>query len=71
VRFTAADLSRLIELAGFSVKVIRGSVYYPPFGILARALAPLDRWLGPVTTIGAAFIAVAATKRGPSPERAE
>ena len=61
--WTAADLSRLIEQAGFSVEVIRGSVYYPPIGILARALAPLDRWLGSVTTIGAAFIAVAATKR--------
>lgn len=61
--WTAADLSRLIEQAGFSVKVIRGSVYYPPTGILARALVPLDRWLGSVTTIGAAFIAVAATKR--------
>jgi len=60
--WTAADLSRLIEQAGFSVEVIRGSVYYPPIGILARTLAPLDRWLGPVTTVGAAFIAVAATK---------
>jgi hypothetical protein len=45
------------------VEMIRGSVYYPPLGILARVLAPLDRWLGAMTTIGAAFIAVAATKR--------
>ena len=60
---TAADLSRLIERAGLTVKAVRGSVYYPPVGILARALAPLDHWLGSVTTIGAAFIAVAATKR--------
>jgi ubiquinone/menaquinone biosynthesis C-methylase UbiE len=61
--WTPAELSRLIEQAGFSVEVIRGSVYYPPIGILARALAPLDRWLGAMTTVGAAFIAVAATKR--------
>jgi ubiquinone/menaquinone biosynthesis C-methylase UbiE len=61
--WTAADLSRFIEQAGFNVQAIRGSVYYPPIGILARALAPLDRWLGSVTTIGAAFMAVAATKR--------
>lgn len=61
--WTAADLSSLIEQAGFSVEMIRGSVYYPPLGILARVLAPLDRWLGAMTTIGAAFIAVAATKR--------
>lgn len=60
--WTAGDLSRLIGQAGFSVGVVRGSVYYPPIGILARALAPLDRWLGSATTIGAAFIAVAATK---------
>ena len=61
--WTAADLSRLIQQAGFRVEVIRGSVYYPPIGMLARALAPLDRWLGAMTTVGAAFIAVAATKR--------
>jgi len=59
---TAADLSRLVERAGLTVDVIRGSVYYPPTGLLARPLAPLDHWLGPVTTVGAAFIAVAATK---------
>lgn len=61
--WAAADLSRRVEQAGFSVEMIRGSVYYPPLGILARALAPLDQWLGSVTTIGAAFIAVAATQR--------
>jgi len=60
---TAAEFSRLIERAGLTVEAVRGSVYYPPVGILARALAPLDHWLGSVTTIGAAFIAVAATKR--------
>ena len=59
---TAADLSRLVERTGLTVDVIRGSVYYPPIGFLARALAPLDQWLGSVTTVGAAFIAVAATK---------
>ncbi len=59
---TAADLSRLVERAGLTVEAVRGSVYHPPIGLLARALAPLDQWLGPVTTVGAAFIAVAATK---------
>ena len=59
---TAAELSRLVARAGLTVDVIRGSVYYPPTGLLARVLAPLDEWLGPVTTVGAAFIAVAATK---------
>jgi SAM-dependent methyltransferase len=60
---TAGDLSRLIEREGLTVQAVRGSVYYPPMGVLARALAPLDHWLGSITTIGAAFIAVAATKR--------
>ena len=60
---TAGDLSRLVEREGLTVEAVRGSVYYPPMGVLARALAPLDHWLGSITTIGAAFIAVAATKR--------
>jgi SAM-dependent methyltransferase len=63
---TAADLSTLVERAGLTVDVVRGSVYYPPVGLLARALAPLDQWLGSVTTVGAAFISTAATKNAPS-----
>jgi hypothetical protein len=49
-----------------TVIAVRGSVYYPPIGFLARALGTLDRWLGPWTTIGAAFVAVAAVR---SPKR--
>ena len=59
---TTAELSALVERAGLSVETVRGSVYYPPIGFLARALAPLDRWLGLLTTAGAAFIALAALK---------
>jgi SAM-dependent methyltransferase len=59
---TVAELSALVERAGMSVVAARGSVYYPPVGFLARALAHLDRWLGPLTTAGAAFIALAAMK---------
>ena len=58
---TAAELSALLERAGLRVERMQGSVYYPPIGFLARLLAPLDDWLGPLTTMGAAFIAVAAT----------
>ncbi|MGE3885481.1 MAG: class I SAM-dependent methyltransferase [Vicinamibacterales bacterium] len=62
-RFTsAADLTRLLERAGLTVETVRGSVYYPPLGLLAKPLARLDRWIGSATTVGAAFIAVAATK---------
>jgi hypothetical protein len=32
-------------------------VYYPPIGALACPLARCDRWLGTITTVGAAFIA--------------
>jgi SAM-dependent methyltransferase len=61
--YTADDLSRLLESAGLKVDAVRGAVYYPPVGVLAGALAPLEPWLGSVTTIGAAFIATAATKQ--------
>jgi SAM-dependent methyltransferase len=59
---SAADLARLVQQAGFVVDTVRGSVYYPPVGLLARPLARLDDWIGSVTTMGAAFIAIAATK---------
>ena len=58
---TPADLSALAEGAGLSVAAIRGAVFYPPVGMLARALAPFDSWLGRLTTFGAAFIAMRAT----------
>jgi ubiquinone/menaquinone biosynthesis C-methylase UbiE len=61
--FTTADeLCEVVENAGLTVESIRGSVFYPPSGILARWMAPLDTWLGSRTCVGAAFIAIAATK---------
>lgn len=59
---TAPGLSRLVGRAGLIVDAVRGSVYYPPIGVLARPLARCDRWLGTITTVGAAFIALAARK---------
>ncbi len=55
---TADELRTLAESAGLSVTVIRGAVFYPPVGELARILAPLDPWLGRVTTFGATFVAL-------------
>jgi SAM-dependent methyltransferase len=55
-----SELRALAEQAGLSVAAIRGAVFYPPVGVLARALRPIDSWLGRLTTIGAAFIALAA-----------
>ena len=59
---TARGLSHLVERSGLIVEDVRGSVYYPPIGVLARPLARLDRWFGTITTVGAAFIALAARK---------
>ncbi|TBR71302.1 MAG: class I SAM-dependent methyltransferase [Nevskiaceae bacterium] len=57
---TGTELRALAKHAGLSVTAIRGAVFYPPVGLFARALVPLDSWLGRLTTIGAAFIAVSA-----------
>jgi ubiquinone/menaquinone biosynthesis C-methylase UbiE len=59
---TAPGLSRVVQSAGLVVEAVRGSVYYPPIGVLARPLARCDRWLGSITTVGAAFIALVARK---------
>lgn len=57
---TAPGLSRLVRRSGLIVEAVRGFVYYPPIGVLARPLARCDRWLGTIATVGAAFIALAA-----------
>lgn len=57
---TAGELRALAEQAGLSVITIRGAVFYPPVGMCARVLAPLDPWLGRLTTLSAAFIALRA-----------
>jgi len=59
---TSRDLRRLVEAAGLVVVETRGSIFYPPLGIAAQLLAPIDHWLGRWTTSGAAFIVLSATK---------
>jgi len=54
---TEGELRSLARQAGLSVGTVRGAIYYPPCGVLARAMAPLDHRLGGITTLGAAFIA--------------
>lgn len=61
---TAGELRTLAEHAGLRVTAIRGAVFYPPIGLCARLLAPLDLWFGHHTTRGAAFVALAAVKDG-------
>jgi len=59
---TAAELCLLAEQAGLSVSAIRGGVYYPPVGMLARTLASLDSRLSGLRTLDAAFVAVGAER---------
>ncbi len=60
---TARELARLVESAGLEVERSTGAVYFPPVGSLASLFAPFDRRIGAATTLGAAFLAVAARKR--------
>jgi len=59
---TAGELRALAEEAELRVEMIRGAVYYPPVELLARLMAPVDPLLGRTTTLGAAFLAMRATK---------
>ena len=59
---TGGELRRLAEGAGLQVRAVRGAVFYPPVAALACAMAPLDPWLGRITGIGAAFLALRAEK---------
>lgn len=52
----------MITDAGLHADEIHWAVYYPALGILARAIAPIESRLGAVTTLGAAFLAVSASK---------
>ncbi len=58
----ARELRELAEAAGLTVTATRGAIFYPPASWLARAMAPIDPWLGRRTTFGAAFVALAAAR---------
>ncbi|MGA2493101.1 MAG: methyltransferase domain-containing protein [Roseiarcus sp.] len=60
----AGELRRLAVKAELSVEAIRGVAFYPPVGLLARVMAPIDPWLGRRITLGAAFIALRAVALG-------
>lgn len=57
-----ADLLALAVDAGLEDATVTGAVFYPPFGWAAKAMAPIDPWLGRRTTLGAAFLILSATK---------
>ncbi len=57
-----SQLRGLAGGAGLAVASIRGAIFYPPSRAAARLMAPIDPFLGRMTTIGAAFIALRAVK---------
>lgn len=61
---TARQLRGLAAGAGLEVESVRGAIFYPRCGTLARLMAPADDWFGRRTTIGAAFVALSAVKPG-------
>ncbi|MFP4538506.1 MAG: class I SAM-dependent methyltransferase [Dichotomicrobium sp.] len=56
------DLLALARRTGLENAIVTGAVFYPPFGITAKVLAPIDFWIGRWTTFGAAFLVLSATK---------
>lgn len=61
--FTAKELWAELAAVGLNPGKVRGGIYFfPPIAFLARLMAPFDGWVGQRFTIGASFIAVAATK---------
>lgn len=59
---TPAQLRRLAANAGMEPGPVNGAVYYPRSERAARWLSPYERRLAKFTTVGAAFIAMAARK---------
>ena len=59
---TASELRSLANGAGLVPAVVHGSIYYPRWQWAARRLAPYDPALSRITTLGAAFLALAAVK---------
>jgi 2-polyprenyl-3-methyl-5-hydroxy-6-metoxy-1,4-benzoquinol methylase len=68
---SAQDLRGFLRGAGLEVERVTGAVYYPPIGVGARFLAPIDRMPAAVTTLGAAFLTAAARKPGPDKPQGE
>lgn len=59
---SARELRALALEAGFVVNSLRGAVYYPRCSIAAKLLGPVDSKISRLTTAGAAFLALSATK---------
>lgn len=60
------SLSSALRTLGLIPRVVRGAVFYPKSLAAAKLLRSLDPLLGRITTVGAAFVAVAADKPIPA-----
>jgi len=69
--WTAKELRRLVNSAKLEFGEVRGAVYYPPSITIAKLLAPLDKALSKVTSTGAAFLCIRASKPPSSDEARE
>jgi SAM-dependent methyltransferase len=63
--WTVPKLRTLMRRSGLQPSARAAAVFYPPSVPFATLLGPLDRFLGRLTWIGAAFIAVASRKPKP------
>lgn len=60
---TARELRSLAEQAGLIAGPVRGAIYYPRWRPVVALMAPFDAALGRLICIGAAFLALSASKR--------
>jgi SAM-dependent methyltransferase len=60
---TAGELRALAAAAGLAVETVRGAVYYPRCAVAARLMARYDACFAHYTTVGGAFLAMAAVRR--------
>lgn len=59
---SGTDLLALATDAGLKDATVTSAVFYPPLGLAAKVMAPMDPWIGRRTTVGAAFLVLSATK---------
>lgn len=61
--WSRGELEALAQDAGLRAATVRGSVFFPPSGLAARLVAPVEPLLTRLHAPGAAFLALAADKR--------
>ena len=57
-----AEMLALAAEAGLADASVTGAIFYPPVGLAAKAMAPLDHMIGRAMTMGAAFLVMTGTK---------